>query len=111
MGKIGDRRSSDGQIILMQHKFDNHIKEFHTHCDSFRRHCDEEDRRWGQLITVQEYNTFAIKELTESTRDLIRAWQAANGTVKVMSVVGRFVKWLAGFAVVGTVVKWFIDHS
>lgn len=105
-----DRRQSDTQLVLLQQKLDNHIEEFHEHCKS-------EDARWDRFITTQESNTEQIKELvtsnkelSESTRDVVAVWQAADGTIKTFSAIGKFVKWLSGFAVVGVAIKWIADH-
>ena len=105
-----DRRQSDTQLVLLQQKLDNHIDEFHEHCKS-------EDARWDRFISTQESNTASIKELvtsnkelSESTRDIVAVWQAADGTIKTFSAIGKFVKWLSGFAVVGVAIKWVADH-
>ncbi len=91
-----ERRSSDIHIVLMQQKLDDHIDDFH-------KHCSEEVERWDTFITMQKTNTESIKELvvsnkelSDSTRDIVSVWKAADGTVKVMSAFGRFVKWLSG---------------
>ena len=101
-----ERRSTDAQVLLLQQKLDGHIEEFHEHCES-------EEKRWEHLIVAQERNTKSIEdltrstqELTESTRDIVLAWNAANGTVKTMAVLGKFVKWLSGFAVVGVIASY-----
>jgi len=105
-----NRREGDTQILLLQQKLDNHIEEFHEHCKS-------EDVRWDRFIATQESNTESIKqlvtsnkELSESTRDIVAVWQAADGTIKTMSAVGKFVKWLSGFTILGVAIKWFIEH-
>lgn len=96
-----NRRSSDTQIILMQEKLDYHI-------DEFKKHCDDEEKRWEHLIQAQEQNTKSIKELTDSTRDLVNVWQAANGTVKTLSALGSFVKWVSSFAFIGVFITWLV---
>ena len=103
MTEAKSMRESDNQIILLQEKLDNHI-------DEYKKHCEDEEKRWDHLIVAQERNTQSIKELTEATRDIVNVWQAADGTIKTMSVFGKFVKWLSGFAVIGVAVKWLFDH-
>ena len=93
----------DTQILLLQQKLDNHIEEY-------KLNRVEETERWGYLIDAQELNTKSIKELTDSTLDLVLVWKAADGTMKTMSAVGKFVKWLSGFAVIGVAIKWTFDH-
>lgn len=103
MGGDNDRRQSDVQLMLLQQKLEEHI-------DEYKQHCEDEDGRWEHLIAAQERNTQSIDSLIESTRDLVAVWQAADGTMKTMSVAGRFVKWLSGFAVLGVAFKWIADH-
>jgi len=94
----------DNEIILLQQKLDNHIEEYESYIEN-------DKKRWDNLINVQERNTQSIKELTESTGDLISAWQAATGTVKMMSAIGGFIKWLGGFAILGTLINWIINYG
>ena len=98
-----NRRSSDTQMLLLQQKLDNHI-------DEYKKHCEDEEKRWDHLIVAQERNTQSIQELTVATRDIVTVWQAADGTMKTMSALGSFVKWLSGFAVVGVAIKWVFEH-
>jgi len=104
------RRRSDTQLILLQNKLDNHIEEFHNHCES-------EDKRWNIFMVNQENNTASIrelvasnKELSDSTRDVVKVWKAADGTIKTFSAVGKFVKWLSGFTVLGVAIKWISEN-
>tara|TARA_R110000744_G_scaffold194637_3_gene313555 strand:+ start:903 stop:1238 length:336 start_codon:yes stop_codon:yes gene_type:complete len=105
-----NRREGDSQILLLQQKLDNHIDDYHMYCAA-------EDKRWDKFISTQESNTASIKELvasntmlSESTRDIVAVWQAADGTIKVASAIGKFVKWLSGFAVLGVAFKWVFDY-
>tara|TARA_R110000737_G_scaffold273877_1_gene280714 strand:- start:1021 stop:1359 length:339 start_codon:yes stop_codon:yes gene_type:complete len=105
-----NRREGDTQILLLQQKLDNHIDDFHEHCAA-------EDKRWDRFISTQESNTTSIrelvtsnKELSDSTRDIVAVWKAADGTIKAASAIGKFVKWLSGFAVLGVAFKWVFDH-
>ncbi len=94
-----DRRSSDSQLLLLQVKLDNHIKEYHEHLE-------EQRNQWDKLLTTQRQNTEAITSLTDSTKDLVNVWHAANGTMKSLSALGGFMKWLSGFAFVGVIITW-----
>ena len=105
-----DRRQGDPQILLLQQKLENHI-------DDFNEHCKEEDERWDRFILTQESNTESIRQLvtsnqqlSDSTRDVVAVWQAANGTIKTFSAIGKFVKWLSGFTVLGVAIKWVFEH-
>jgi len=101
---------ADEQVLLLQQKLDDHIEDFNEHCE-------QEEKRWEHLIVAQERNTKCIedltrstKELTESTRDIVSAWNAANGTVKTMSALGKFIKWLSGFAFIGGFLMWLFKQ-
>ena len=95
-----DQNSRD--TILTQNSLARHIEDF----SSFK---EDSDTRWSRLMSAQEKNTLAISELTSSTKSLLSAWDAANGTITVMASIGRFVKWASGFAVIGAMVQFFLD--
>ncbi|QGT52249.1 TMhelix containing protein [Vibrio phage MZH0603] len=94
-----DRRSSDPQLLLLQEKLDNHIKEYHEHRE-------EQRKQWDNLIATQHKNTEAITHLTDSTKDLVNVWRAAEGTMTSLSALGRFMKWLSGFAIIGVIASY-----
>lgn len=116
--------NSDEQLILLQQKvegldddFKNHRDEFHEHRKEYQTYREEEADRWEHLLAsqaelakAQAANTQAIHELAESSRDLLSAWQAATGTVKTLSALGKFFKWLGSFAIIGVFIKWYIEH-
>ena len=96
----------DEELHLLQRRLEHHI-------GRFDEHVAQQDKRWDQLIQSQEDTNKSIKELvictTElhtSTKDVVEAWNAAEGAVKVGAVVGRFVKWVAGFAVLASALSW-----
>ena len=94
--------SIEETVILLQERFNVHIEEH-------RLQAEEETMRFGQLIEAQETNTKCIKDLTDSTKDMIETWNAADGTVKTLSALGKFVRWLGGFAVLGVIGTWLMD--
>jgi len=73
-------------------------------------HREHQEKRWDALLAVQEQNTKAMQDLTNSTQDIVAAWSAALGAVKVGKVVGGFAKWLGGFAVLGVVFSWISQN-
>lgn len=105
------------QVLLLQQRVENHIEEFHEHRKEYQAYREEEAERWDHLLTsqaenakAQAENTKAIHELAESSRDLLNAWEAATGTVKVLSAFGKFIKWLSGFAFIGAFFAWLVQH-
>lgn len=89
-------------IKLLQQKLDNHIDEYHMHVQ-------EENNRWDHLITITEKNSTSIHELALSTRDIVDAWKAADGAIRVGVTVGKFVKWLTSLAIVGAAFTWLFS--
>ena len=87
-------------MILLQDKLEDHLRVYQE--DKVR---DEKWREEFKAIALS--NAKSIHELTESTKGLVDAWKATTGAVTVASAVGRVMKWLAGFAVVGVILKWF----
>jgi len=51
-----------------------------------------------------------FEERVTSTSDIIEAWNATNGAIKFGAVVGRFIAWVAGLAVVGSGFAWVASH-
>jgi hypothetical protein len=103
------KNGSDCDIVLLQQRLDHHIEEFVEHCARV-------DRRWDALLAAQKTNTASIgelitstKQLNESTRDIITVWNAAHGTMKTLSVIGNFIKWLGGCSAIGLAVKYLSD--
>lgn len=101
---------TDTQLLLMQQKLEDHILDFHEHCAA-------EEKRWSHLIETQQHNTECIRELTQSTReltastkDIVVAWNAASGTMRTLAALGKFARWLAGLAVLGTAINWLVSH-
>lgn len=93
---------SSDQLVLLQERLDMHIEECNAHRDS-------ESLRWDQIITAQELNTKTVTELTESTRDLISAWNDVNGAVRTLASIGKFTKWISGFALLGVTIDWVVE--
>lgn len=92
-------------------------KKLYDHIEAFNAHVANEDMRWQHLIEMQEGNTNAIHELTvaithqsEATKDMVAAWNAANGAVKVGAAVGRFIQWASSMAIIGAAAVWMWDR-
>jgi len=99
----------ENRVLTLEQKLDSHIVEF-------QHHVKDEDERWDHLVSLQEENSKAIGELSGSIRDLsgstkevIEAWNAASGAIKVGSAIGRFSKWLASVAILGAAFAWLLE--
>ena len=101
--RLGDDACEEREILI-QRRLDSHIEEF-------RSHAEAEQERWDKLLSAQEKNNEAIREIAESTRDIVDAWQATSGAIKVGKSVGRFVKWVGGFAIIGVIAQWLSHLS
>lgn len=97
---MSDQNDNTDIIVMLQVKLDNHIKEY-------QRHREEQLKQWKTIIHSQEENTRAISSLNESTKDLINVWRAAEGTMSSLSAIGRFMKWLSGFAIISVIIGYF----
>lgn len=78
--------------------------------NDFEKH---EEKGWDiheKYIAAQEQNTIALKRLANKTHDMVEAWEAAEGVVKVGSYIGKFVKWISGFAVLAGILHWAGIH-
>lgn len=100
----------DKQLCLLQEKLETHIQQFDEHI----RECDE---RWDHIIESQQQTNDSIDKLVkctsdlhESTKGVVEAWETGTGVIKFGGAVGRFIKWLAGFAVLGGVISWLTNH-
>ena len=89
------------EFKLLQTQLNDHIEE----CDMNRA---KEDERWNQMLHTQEVTAQNVKELTESTKDLLAAWDAANGAVKVLAALGAAAKWAGSFTILGGFVAWLL---
>jgi hypothetical protein len=118
-----NRRQNDIQIALILEKLDKVEKHqdemipsvavlqttLHEHLQKYDLHRLEETARWNHILTTQEQNTESIKDLITSTQDLLGAWRAANGAVKIGAAISKFIKWIGSFAVLGIVGAWIMD--
>lgn len=77
-----------------------------AHITEFRNHEVKGNKRHDLYLKIQTENTEAVKDLSRNTKDIVEAWQAAEGVVKFGSTLGKFVKWLSGFAVLGGILHW-----
>lgn len=97
-----NRRESDpvhDELIKIKSRLEEHLK-------NFERHEKEELRRYSEYFKIQHSNKRKIDDLCRSTSDLVDAWQAAEGVVKFGVTVGKFVKWLGGFAIIMAMIDW-----
>jgi len=77
----------------------------------------EDQQKWDNMLQEMKVTQATVSELVEATRNLrdstsdllqiIEAWRSMNGVIKAGTMLGRFVTWLAGFAVVGAFITWF----
>jgi hypothetical protein len=93
----------DKDVILLQRRLDDHINEFHAHVAS-------ENERWDHLIDVTERNTESITKLAKSTEGLVDIYRTGNSVIRAGVTMGRFVKWLSSFAVIGYIISWAVEH-
>lgn len=86
--------STEEKVLMLQQRFDNHLIEV----DARKK---EERERWDRLIKINEANANSINDLTHATKGVVDAWQTSTN-------LGRFMKWLSGFAVIGAAYAWWL---
>lgn len=90
-------RFSDDQLNQFYLEFKEHVAGEHRIVEELMR-CLKENKN-----SVNE-NTEKLETLSKDSRDLIDAWRAANGAVKVAAALGNAFKWLSGLAIIGWVI-------
>lgn len=106
------RRFSDNELREFFEKFQEHEVKF-------QEHEVKELVISNQLLECQSDLTEAHKDLSnkidklsKDTQDMVDAWKAAQGTVKVAGVLGKVVKFLVGLAIAGWIaVEAFKHHD
>ena len=86
----------DVDVIVVQRQLQQHIDD----CEV--RH-GQHDERLSQLLTSQEKTNDCIRDLSDSTKGLVDAWQTANG-------MGRFIKWVSSLGIAGAGLLWLVEH-
>ena len=95
----------------LRQQLNAHMDDFNTFKAQQEMRNKHEDERWEALLKVTERNTQSIESIANSTHEVVEAYTVTTNTVKGLGVVGQFVKWLAGFAVVGAAINWIINLS
>jgi len=100
----------DEEIHMLQRQLDTHI-------GKFEQHVAQADHRWERILASQEENTTSIQQLTvctselhASTKDVVEAWNTSTSVVRFGAMIGRFAKWVAGFAVLSGLIAWAGEH-
>lgn len=71
----------------------------------FTLHEEMEKEVHKEAMAVVNSNTEAVTNLVKDAKalkELLNAWNTANGAIKALSIVGSVFKWLAAIAVVIT---------
>jgi len=88
------------QVFKQQFRdMQNHIENVHRDVSSniqelradFSDHVQEQFDRYADLIKAQQSNTVAVERLTESTSDLIVAWEAVIVALKALYKLGKII--------------------
>ena len=89
----------EASISKVENRLDTHIGEFKEHKSHFLSHERLETKRHNEFITAQNANTAAITMLVTKTGDMIDAWEAAHGALKVANAIAKLVKWIGGLGI------------
>ena len=105
-----ERRSYDSEmkeLLEVTSELKHQKKLIEIHIERFRMHEIEEVNRHDNFLVSQNEQKEAINNLTVSTKGMVEAWEAANGAIKVANNIGKLMKWLSSFAVIGGLYIWF----
>ena len=95
---------------LRQSAIEKKLDEIDVHISQFKLYREENQEMVVQLLKSTAANTESIGRLTEATAGIVEVYSASQGAIKVGTVIGKFVKWITGLAVVGVGFKWVWDH-
>ncbi len=87
---------------------DDKLNEFY---EEFVDHIDKEREMQSNLTASVDQNTRMVREIHRDTKDLLEAWQAAQGALKVIATMGRAVKWVAGLLAAVGVIWYTVRHG
>jgi len=98
------------ELYLLQRKLETHISEFDKYVES-------QNARWNQVLSCHEESTKSIEKLIlcmdrlqESTKDIVEAWNTGTSVIRFGGMVGKFLKWVMGFTIIGAIVTWCSQH-
>jgi hypothetical protein len=95
--------SETERIVNLKDELDEIKGIFHIHIEHFKQHELTEKENYQELLRK-------VNESCENTKGLVDIWNAATGTIKVITVIGSIIKWLSGIAIaVGSI--WFLLHG
>jgi hypothetical protein len=80
-----------------------HVQTLSDHIEYFKQHELAEHENYSQLL-------IKISSLCINTQGLVELWNAGEGTIKTLSVIGSIIKWVSGIAV-ATGSIWFMFHG
>lgn len=87
-------------------------RDFNRHVSEFKRHEELGVARHLEYLRAQQNHTDAILQLsnsTESMKEVLEAWNAFNGAVRVGGVLGRFMSWVLKLSFVGAAIAFVVD--
>ena len=87
---------------------DDKLHEFY---DEFQEHVRLEGELYGKLMRKIDANTVATEALTNSTMNLVKAWNAAEGVATFGSWLGRVALWISSIAGVIAGVWYLVVHG
>ena len=89
--------------VNLKDELDEVKKIMSIHIEHFKQHELTEKDNYQELLRK-------VNESCENTKGLVDMWNAATGTIKVMTIIGSIIKWLSGIAIaVGSI--WFLLHG
>ena len=91
------------EIKEVKELLNTYIGFLNTHISKFEKHEENEKTQYNTVMTK-------LTESCTNTQGLVELWNAATGTIKVLSVIGSVIKWMSGIAI-GVGSLWFLIHE
>lgn len=87
---------------------DDELSKFH---EEFLLHQEQEHFTQKTLTEAVDHNTRVVTEIRCNTQDILHAWNNAQGALRVVAGLGRFVTWTAGIMAAVGVIWYTITHG
>ena len=91
------RRLSDDELYVFHKEFLKKVEEGEAFmADSARQHTA---------------NAEAIARIESNTEGILKLFSEGEAIISIGGKLGRLIKWMAGFGLLGGIVTWFIEHN
>jgi hypothetical protein len=83
----------------------------HDFYSEYVNHVEQGEEVQKALLAAIDENTRKVTEHYEANKELLAAWQAGKGTIKVVTWIGKMVLWISSVAVAATAFIYAIRNG